>query len=102
MAAALLAIRAGALDLERSAADVTAGTTNVERAERALQIARQRYGEGIGIQLEVLEAEADLTQARVDLLRAIHAHRSALIELRRAAGLAADATLPLARTEGRR
>lgn len=100
--AALLAIRAGGLDLERSTADVTAGRTNVERAKRALEIARKRYGEGVGIQLEVLEAEADLTQARVDLLRSIHAHRSALIELRRAAGLPADAALPLARTEGRR
>lgn len=100
--AALLAARAGALDLETGAADVVAGRVNVERAESALEIARERYGEGVGIQLEVLDAEADLTQARVDLLRAIHAHRSALIELRRAAGLSADAPLPLARTEGRR
>jgi outer membrane protein TolC len=79
--------------LERAARDAAAGQENVTRAERALEIAQDRYLDGIGIQLEVLEAEADLRSARSDLLRAVHAHRSALIELKRVAGLAADAPL---------
>jgi outer membrane protein TolC len=93
-------VRAQARELERAAEDVRRGRENVARAERALQIAQERYAEGVGIQLEVLEAEADLTAARADLLRAIHAHRAAAIELRRAAGLPADARLPGADSGG--
>lgn len=88
------ALRVAARRLETAAADVSAGRETLERAERALTILQDQYQEGIGIQLEVLEAEADLTRARAILLRAIHAYRGALIELRRAAGLAADAPLP--------
>ncbi len=91
---AVAAIRAHRRELERAAEDVASGRVNVTRAERALEIAQDRYANGVGIQLEVLEAEADLTGTRADLLRAIHAQRSALIELRRAAGLPADAQLP--------
>jgi len=88
------AVHTALLNAERAAADVRDGTENVERAERALAIAQERYSDGIGIQLDVLEAEADLTQARGDLLRAMHARRASVIELRRAVGLPADAPLP--------
>lgn len=98
--AAIAAVRTGARELDRTAEDVRAGRENVARAERALEIAQDRYADGVGIQLEVLEAEADLTRARADLLRAIHAHRSAAIELRRASGISADAPLPGRRSGG--
>lgn len=88
--------------LIRAARDAAAGRETVTRAERALEIAQDRYRDGIGIQLEVLEAEADLRSARSDLLRAVHAHRSALIELKRVAGLAADARLTATREESER
>jgi len=88
------AVHTALLNAQRAAADVRDGTENVKRAERALAIAQERYSDGIGIQLDVLEAEADLTQARGDLLRAMHARRAAAIELRRAVGLPADAPLP--------
>lgn len=80
--------------MEQAASDVRDGRANVARAEQALVITQERYRDGVGIQLEVLEAQADLTRARADLLRAIHAHRGSLIELRRATGLPADAQLP--------
>ncbi len=91
---AIAAVRGHARELNRAAEDVATGRVNVDRAQRALEIAQDRYTNGIGIQLEVLEAESDLTNARADLLRAIHAYRVALIELRRAAGVPADAQLP--------
>lgn len=94
--AAVAAVRAQARELERAAADVEAGRENVWRAERALEIAQERYAAGVGIQLEVFESEGDLTHVRADLLRAIHAYRSAAIGLRRATGLPADAPLPSA------
>lgn len=94
-AAAVLGL---ARDLNRTGVDVAAGRVNVSRAEAALALAQDRYAEGVGIQLEVLEAEADLGRARADLLRAIHGQRSAAVELSRVTGRPADgALLPPAR-----
>jgi outer membrane protein len=90
---AAAAVLARQRDLVRATADIAAGRENVARAQRALAIAQDRYAEGAGIQLEVLEAQADLVKVRADLLGAIHAHRSAAVELRRAVGQPADASL---------
>jgi outer membrane protein len=92
--AAAAAVLARVRDLARAETDMAAGRENALRAERALEIARDRYAGGIGIQLDVLEAQADLVRTRADLMRAIHTHRSAAVELRRAAGRPADAPLP--------
>ena len=92
---AAAAVLARQRDLVRATADIAAGRENVARAQRALAIAQDRYAEGVGIQLEVLEAHADLIEVRADLLRALHAHRSAAIELRRAVGQPVDASLRL-------
>lgn len=86
-------------DLERARDDVGEGRENVTRAGRALALAQERYAEGVGIQLEVLEAESDLVRTRADLLRAIHAQRSAIIELRRVTGRPADGPLSTSATE---
>ena len=86
-------------DLTRSGEDVAEGRENVTRAGQALALAQERYAEGIGIQLEVLEAESDLVRARADLLRAIHTQRSAVVELRRVTGRPADGPLPTSATE---
>jgi outer membrane protein TolC len=91
--AAAASVRAQLRELHRARIDIDETRETIGRAERALAISREWYTEGAGIQLEVLEAEADLTGARAELARAIHAHRSAAIELRRALGLPADASL---------
>lgn len=92
-----------ARDLARAVEDVAEGRENVDRAEQALGLAQQRYAEGVGIQLEVLEAESDLVRTRADLLRATHAQRSASVELRRLTGQPADgALLAPAQQEGDR
>lgn len=91
--AAVAGVLAQLRELQRAEADIAEGRDNVERARRALTIAGERYADGIGIQLEVLEAQADLVRSQADLLRAIHAHRSAAVELRRAIGHPADASL---------
>lgn len=88
-------VRAQAREMNRAALDVAAGRENVIRAERVLSAAQDRYAEGIGIQLDVLEAETDLRRVRASLNRAVHAHRAARIELKRGLGLSADAILPL-------
>ncbi|MGK7312506.1 MAG: TolC family protein [Candidatus Longimicrobiales bacterium M2_2A_002] len=90
---ALVAARAHQRELVTILDEVDERTANAVRAEEALAIAEDRYANGVGIQLDVLEAEAQLTRARTDRLRAIHAYRTTLIELKRVLGLPADATL---------
>lgn len=85
--------RAAYRDLARSIEDARAGRENIDRAERIAGIARDRYADGLGLQLDVLQAEADLTAARGWYLRVLHRVRSAMIELRRSNGLPADASL---------
>lgn len=94
------AVRVQRRALVRGREDIAAARKNVGRAERALAIAEERYADGIGLQLEVLEAEAELTRVRAELLQAIHAYRLAAVELRRALGVPADAQVPAA-GEGR-
>ncbi len=93
--AAQAATRAYQRDMRRTLADIDAGTAAVSRAERALAIAEDRYASGVGIQLDVLESQAALTRARATRLRAIHAYRTAVIQLKRALGVPTDATVPV-------
>lgn len=57
-----------------------------EQAEKALQIARVRYGNGLGTQLEVTDAQLALAEARVRRLRTLADRAVADAELRRALG----------------
>lgn len=90
---ATVAARARQREARRALTDVEAGTADVARAARALAIAEERYANGIGIQLDVLEAETELTRVRTERVRAIHGYRSAVVELKRVLGLPADAPL---------
>jgi len=58
----------------------------IEQAERGLRIAEVRYENGIATQLEVLDAQLALTQARTHHLRALYEHTIARVNLRRATG----------------
>jgi outer membrane protein TolC len=65
-----------------------------EEAEEALRLATARAGAGTGTQLEVLDAETSLTQARTTQIQALHDYAVARARLERATGqdmvLAAD------------
>lgn len=58
-----------------------------EEAEEALREARARAEAGSGTQLDVLDAETSLTQARTTLIEAQHAYVTARARLERAIGL---------------
>ena len=58
----------------------------VDQARRGVNIAEVRYRNGVGTQLEVLDAQVALTQARVNRITAIHDLAVAVAELRRAVG----------------
>ncbi len=54
---------------------------NVRQAEKALRIARRRYEQGLGTQLDVTDSQVALTQARVNELSALYRHELAVAEL---------------------
>jgi len=58
----------------------------VEQADRGVQIARVRFHNGVGTQLELLDAQVALTAARVNRISALHDLAVAVSELRLAVG----------------
>lgn len=61
-------------------------TKNVEQALEALRLSQERLHEGAGTQLDVLNSEVQLTQARTNKLQALHDYDVALAELDRVTG----------------
>ena len=60
----------------------------VAQAEEAVRLATARYDAGTATQLDVLQAQVDLTTARTNQLQAYYAHNVAVARLRKATGLA--------------
>jgi len=58
----------------------------VTQAERGVEIAQVRFKNGIGIQLELLDAQVALTTARVNRIAALHDLAVAIGDLRRSVG----------------
>jgi outer membrane protein TolC len=57
-----------------------------EQAEEALREANARFDAGTGTQLDVLDAETSLTQARTTQVQALHDYATARARLERAIG----------------
>ena len=57
-----------------------------EQAEEALREANARFDAGTGTQLDVLDAETSLTQARTTQVQALHDYATARAKLERAIG----------------
>ena len=71
---AIIAAKAGSV--------LTAQTENIKKAERALELATDRYKVGAGTQIDVLNAQTALTEARgsyIDALRTYSAARATLV-----------------------
>ena len=58
----------------------------VEQGEEALRLAKSRYDAGTGTQLDVLDAETSLTDARTIKNEALHGYLVAQANLTRAIG----------------
>ena len=58
----------------------------VEQAEEAVRLATARYDAGTATQLDVLQAQVDLTTARTNQLQAYYSYNIAIATLRRAMG----------------
>jgi outer membrane protein TolC len=59
---------------------------NLKRATEGLRLAEVGYEQGINTQVELIDARAALTTARVNYYRAIHQHVEAKLAVRRAMG----------------
>lgn len=66
---------------------VDASKKVVEQAQEAVRLANARYSAGTGTQLDVLQAQVDLTTARTNQVQAYYTYNVAVADLRRAMGL---------------
>ena len=77
-------VRSAFFDLEQANRILQSETQNVQNASESLEIARGNLGAGLGTQLDVLQAAADVTRVRTTRLSAIYLHNVALARLARA------------------
>ncbi|GEM_PF-1054930 len=70
--------------LDSNFENIQTAATAVEVAEESLRLARLRFGAGVGIQSDVITAQADLTQAEFNLVSAILDYNRALVSMQRA------------------
>ena len=77
-----LQVRSAWTDLRTAQSVLTAQTENIKKAVRSLELATSRYKVGAGTQIDVLNAQTALTEARgsyVDALRNYSVARATLI-----------------------
>lgn len=79
--------------LQEAAELVTASKAVVEQADESVRLAKARFDAGTATQLDVLQAQVALTDARTNEVEALYNHTIALASLRKAMGMA-DAYAP--------
>ena len=77
-------VRSAFLDLEQADRVMESETRNVGNASESLELARSNLTAGLGTQLDVLQAAADVTRVRTTRLSAIYLQNVALARLARA------------------
>jgi outer membrane protein len=81
-----LQVRTAYSDLIQARETLDSQRTVQEEAEEALREAKQRAEAGTGTQLDVLDAETSLTQARTTQIQALHDYSTARARFERAVG----------------
>jgi len=79
-------VRSAFLDLQQADRILQSETKNVQTADESLALAKGNLSVGLGTQLDVLQAAADVTRVRTTRLSAIYLHNAALARLARACG----------------
>jgi outer membrane protein len=79
-------VRSAFLDLEQAENVLQSETKNVQTADESLEITKSNLAAGLGTQLDILQAAADVTRTRTTRLSAIYLHNVALARLARACG----------------
>jgi len=84
-------VRSAFFDLQQADRVLESETKNVQTADEALDMARGNFTAGLGTQLDVLQAAADVTRTRTTRLSAIYLHNVALARLGHACASSAEA-----------
>jgi outer membrane protein len=84
-------VRSAFFDLQQANRVLESETKNLQTADEALDMARGNFAAGLGTQLDVLQAAADVTRTRTTRLSAIYLHNVALARLRHACVSTAEA-----------
>lgn len=79
--------RSKLMELRKVQSEITAVERNVELAKRAYDIAVTRYKEGTGTQLEIKNADLELSAAQVNRLQSINQYIVAKAELEQLCGM---------------
>ncbi|MFA5271325.1 MAG: TolC family protein [Candidatus Omnitrophota bacterium] len=82
-----VSVRNDCVDLRNASAIIISQRDNLEDAKEALMIAEVRYDNGIGINLDVLDAQASLAQVRQNLASGIYDYIVAKADLDRNMGV---------------
>jgi len=93
----LLAVRSAYASWQQAVASLRSQEKTIAQAEEGLRIANLRYQNGVGTQLEVLNAQTANTQAKVNYINAVYDYELAVAGFQRAAGY--DSTLSGAEDE---
>jgi outer membrane protein TolC len=83
---ALFELTGAQLSIENAAEFVESQRLNLTRAEEGLRLAEVGYKEGMNTQVEMIDAQAALTTARVNYYQAIYSHIIAKLALHKAMG----------------
>src|SRR2546430_1912898 len=84
-------VRSAFFDLQQAERVLETETKNVQTADEALEMAKGNLAAGLGTQLDILQAAADVTRTRTTRLSAIYLHNVALARLAHACGTRAEA-----------
>src|SRR5258707_13763868 len=79
-------VRSAFLDLQQGESVLETQTKSVQTADESLEIAKTNLAVGLGTQLDILQAAADVTRTRRTRLSAIYLNNVALARLARACG----------------
>jgi outer membrane protein TolC len=84
-------VRSAFFDLQQADRVLESETKNLQTADQALDMARENFAAGLGTQLDVLQAAADVTRTRTTRLSAIYLHNVALARLSHACASTTEA-----------
>jgi outer membrane protein TolC len=84
-------VRSAFFDLQQADRVLESETKNLQTADQALDMARGNFAAGLGTQLDVLQAAADVTRTRTTRLSAIYLHNVALARLSHACASSTEA-----------
>jgi outer membrane protein TolC len=79
-----LSVESAYFTLQSNLTNIDTARLAVEQAQEALDLAILRFDAGVGTQLDILNAQSELTDAEVNLVQAIVGYNRSLAELKRA------------------